>query len=370
MKIGLNATCFSDRPSGAKQRFIGLYGSLFTQMPEAEFVVFEPCDTKLDTWFNNHDNVTFIQTVIPSEGRVKKFLLGLNFWKKFLKNEKIDYFEGFNLPSIQNPTGKTFHTIHDVRGIYKEFSTWEHIISKPAHIRSLRRVDSIITVSETMKAEILKLCPDADISVIYNGLNHKNFANVQQDTVDKIKKELNLPSEFILSVGHFEHRKNYLNLIDAVNILKKLKFKIPLVIVGNDNGTKKIIDKKISQENLSDLVHIHSNLTDAEVQVLYKTCNLFIFPSTYEGFGIPILESMAMNTPIILSDLKVFKEITQNKGIYFNPHDPNDIAKCIKETLMDEDLLNDMKHYGLTRVKDFDFFNLALKLKKFYLSRK
>ena len=75
MKIGLNGTCFNSRPSGAKQRFVGLYGNLFEQMSDCEFIVFEPSDTKMDSWFKTHDNVTFKQTIIPSEGRIKKFLL-------------------------------------------------------------------------------------------------------------------------------------------------------------------------------------------------------------------------------------------------------------------------------------------------------
>ena len=370
MKIGLNGTCFNSRPSGAKQRFVGLYGKLFEQMSDCEFIVFEPSDTKMDSWFKTHDNVTFKQTIIPSEGRIKKFLLGLNYWKKLLLKEEVDYFEGFNLPSIKNPTGKTFHTIHDVRGIYREFSPWEHIISKPTHKKFLNRVDSIITVSQTMKDEILKFSPNSDISVIYNGLDCDSFSDVPEDVTQKIRKQLKLPSDFILSVGHFEHRKNYINLINSIKILKKKNFKIPLVIIGNDNGTKETICKKIDQENLSDLIHIFSDLSDEEVKGVYKLSKLFIFPSTYEGFGIPILESMASKTPIVLSNLTVFKEITEGVGIYFDPHNPNDIAKCIKDTLSNENLLDDLKGYGSTRVKDFSFKNLAIELKKFYLEKR
>ena len=369
MKIGLNATCFNDRSTGAKQRFIGLYGSLFSQMPETEFIIFEPSDIKMESWFGNHKNVTFKQTGIPSSGRLKKFFFGLNFWKRILAKEEIDYFEGFNLPSIQNSYGKTIHTIHDIRSTYRKFSSWEHIISRPIHIFSLKRVDFIITVSETMKREILELKPNSDISVIHNGLDQKSFAELHQDTVDRVKKDLKLPSDFILSVGHLEHRKNYLNLIEGIKILKDSNFRIPLVIVGNDSGTKSKIDKKISEYDLHDLVRIYNNLTDIEVQALYRLSKLFVFPSIYEGFGIPILESMAMNTPLILSNIDVFKEITQNKGIYFDPYDPSDIARCIKETLMDENLIQEIKDYGSRRVKDFDFDNLSREFKNFYLKK-
>lgn len=370
MRIGLNATCFNNRPSGAKQRFLGLYGSLFDQMPEAEFVVFEPKDIEINTWFKNRSNVSFEKTIIPCEGRVQKLFIGLIFWKKYLLDQQLDFFEGFNLPSFSNPCGKTFHTIHDIRGTHKEFSSWEHLISRPAHKKFIAKIDSVITVSETMKNEILNLCPDSNISVIYNGLNYQSFGEVPQNIIENIKTNLKVPREFILSVGHFEERKNYENLIDAIKILKNNGLEVPLVIVGNDNGYRDCIKKKISQQNLGHLVHIYSNLKDIEVQAIYRLCKLFIFPSIYEGFGIPILESMAAKAPLISSNLDVFKEITQNKGIYFDPDSPDDIAQTIKNTLTDSSLLDDIVDYGNNRVKDFGFDSLALQLKNFYIVNK
>ena len=369
MRIGLNATCFNERPSGANQRFLGIYGSLFDQMPDAEFIVFEPNDVKIHTWFKERSNVSFKKTVIPSKGRIRKFLIGSSFWKKYLLNQNLDFFEGFNLPSIINPCGKTFHTIHDIRGTQKEFSSWEHFISRPAHKKSLNRVDSIITVSKTMKSEILKLCPNVNISVIYNGLDYESFGYISKNIIEETQRNLKIPSEFALSVGHFEDRKNYENLINAIRILKETGFEIPLVIVGNDNGGKEEIKKKISKNNLDKLIFLRSNLTNIEVKALYKLSKLFIFPSLYEGFGIPILESMAASTPFILSDIEVFKEITQNQGVYFNPYSPNDMANSIKNTLTDTDLLNDIQDYGNNRVLDFSFDTLALELKKFYIEK-
>jgi glycosyltransferase involved in cell wall biosynthesis len=221
-----------------------------------------------------------------------------------------------------------------------------------------------------MKHEILNLCPDANISVIYNGLNYQSFGEIPQNTIENIKVNLKVPGEFILSVGHFEERKNYENLLDAIEILKKNGLEVPLVIVGNDNGHRESIKKKIFQQDLGDLVQIHSNLKDLEVQALYRLCKLFIFPSIYEGFGIPILESMAAKTPIILSNLDVFKEITQNQGVYFDPDSPDDIAKTINSTLIDSSLLDNIVDYGNNRVKDFSFDSLALQLKNFYIVNK
>ena len=93
-----------------------------------------------------------------------------------------------------------------------------------------------------------------------------------------------------------------------------------LVIVGNDSGERKAIQERIDSAKLSANVTFLSGLSDLEVRCAYKLCSLFVFPSSYEGFGIPILEAMAAGCPMVLSDIPVFREITQDKGVYF-PHD-------------------------------------------------
>ena len=98
MKIGLNATYLSDRPSGAKQRFIGIYNELFKRMPNVLFTVYQSKDCELGKYFDSHANVEFIDSPIPDKGRLVKFLAGLRFWRKVFKTERFDLFEGYHLP--------------------------------------------------------------------------------------------------------------------------------------------------------------------------------------------------------------------------------------------------------------------------------
>ena len=174
MKIGLNATCFNNRPSGAKQRFIGLYSQLFKIMHDDEFIIFQPSDCCLKKWFNQ-SNVRFLSTPIPSEGRILKYLQGSIFWKSLLKTEKLDMFECFNLPSILNPSGSTIQTIHDVRSLHINSIFIEKIISHYVHDKTVKRTDKIITVSETMKFEILNFFPNANVEILYNGIDLSEF---------------------------------------------------------------------------------------------------------------------------------------------------------------------------------------------------
>ena len=276
MKIGLNATCFNQRPSGAKQRFVGIYSKLFTLMPNDEFVIYEPSDCMVGNWFES-PNVKSIQTPIPSEGRLKKYLLGINYWRSALSNKKFDIFESFNQPMIKAPTGRTIQTIHDIRSLSASSSKLVKLVSKFTHARSIKKADHILTVSNSMKQEILEFFPAAQVSFIHNGINREIFENLSSSQLEHTDKTFNLPAEFILSVGHFEERKNYINLIKAIQLLKQQGKNYHVVIIGNDNGAKKNLEEVIKRYNLSENIHLFSGLSDIEVASVYSLCKLFIF---------------------------------------------------------------------------------------------
>lgn len=366
MRVGLNATCLNDRPSGAKQRFVGIYRELVKNLPEAEFVVYEPTDCRVGAWFDGAPNVSIRRTPLPSEGRVRKFLSGLNYWHTTLSTERFDFFECFNQPLVKAPSGRTLLTIHDVRRIHPDWSGWERMVYKAALARDLRAADHVITVSQAMKDEILGFFPSASISVIYNGLEASEFDTVTEIDLQAARQKYQLPKEFVLAVGHYEKRKNYLRLIDAMARLRDRGSVCSLVIVGNDSGEGKAIHERVESANLVGYVKILSGLSDLEVRCAYKLCSLFVFPSSYEGFGIPILEAMAAGCPMVLSDLPVFREITENCGVYF-PHDASGaMATAIEKVLTSSSERDRQIQYGYERVKAFNFKSLAGQLASLY----
>lgn len=368
MKVGLNATCLNDRPSGARQRFAGIYGELVKQMPEVEFVVFEPVDCRVGRWFENVPNVSFRQTPLPSEGRWQRLAEGFGYWRKAFAQEKFDLFEGFNLPLVNCPHGQTLLTIHDIRGVNPDTPFFEHIAFNLTLRKSLRTADHVITVSEAMKRDILDFCPGTDVSVVHNGLDPSLFELVTKSDMQTMRQKFDLPQEFLLAVGHFERRKNYMLLIDAMANLRERGCSCNLVIIGNDSGKRIEIEKKIALLHLSDNIRILSGLSDLEVRSAYKLCNLFVFPSAYEGFGIPILEAMAAGVPMVLSDIPVFREITRYQGVYFPNDDPVRMADAIEQMLESADERKRIVNYGYERVRDFSFPALASQIKNLYQS--
>lgn len=368
MKVGLNATCFNDRPSGARQRFVGIYGELVKLLPDAEFIVYEPVDCRVGSWFEGAPNVTTRRTPIPSEGRAKKFLSGLGYWQSALRGEGFDFFERFNLPIVSPPSGRTVLTVHDIRRVQPGRPSLERAAYRAFIGRSLRSAHHVITVSEAMKAEILSIFPGVPISVIYNGLDATAFDRISEAELQSVRERFSLPEEFILAVGHLETRKNYPRLVDAIARLRDRGRACTLLIVGNDSGMKRAIEERVASAKLEGSVRLLNGLSDLEVRCLYKLCSLFVFPSSYEGFGIPILEAMAANRPMVLSDIPVFREITENKGVYFPHHDVDAMSQAIEKVLSSSSERSRLVKFGNTRVQAFGFQQLAAQVEGLYRS--
>ncbi len=368
MKIGLNATCFNDRPSGARQRFVGIYSELVKRLPDSEFVVYEPADCRVGDWFDGAPNVYTRRTPIPSEGRARKFIGGLRYWNTTIPKEGFDLFERFNLPIIKVPNARTLLTIHDIRGVHPGKAFLERAAYKAFIGKSLRSADHVVTVSETMKEEILDFYPGIPISVIYNGLDARAFDHVTESDLLAVRQKFALPEEFILAVGHIERRKNHLRLVDAIAQLRDHGRSCSLLIIGNDSGERKAIEERIMSSNLEGHVKILSGLSELEVRCAYKLCSLFVFPSAYEGFGIPILEAMAAGRPMVLSDIPVFREITQDSGIYFPHDDVGSMANAIENVLSSSSERTRLVKYGNTRVQAFSFHSLAAQVEGLYRS--
>lgn len=373
MKIGINATCINDKPTGAKQRFLGIYGELIKRLPEAEFIIYEPSDCHVGDWFSDAPNLSVRRTPLLSEGRARKFISGLSYWNSALSKERFDIFEGLNLPLVKAPTGRTLLTIHDIRGVRSEAGILDRILHRTVLGRSLKAADHVITVSEAIKKEILQVFPGLPISVVYNGLDNHDFDPVFEVDQQAVRRKYDLPAEFILAVGHLERRKNYLRLVDSMARLRDQGHSCNLLIIGNnrggsDIGEREAIEERINAVNLSGCIKILSGLSNFEVRCVYKLCTLFVFPSSYEGFGIPILEAMAASRPIVLSDIPAFREITENQGIYFPYDDTEALAKAIKKVLLSRSERMRLIEYGNRRVHAFSFSILAAQLESIYRS--
>ncbi len=366
MKIGLNATCLNSRPSGAKQRFIGLYKALFKRMPTAEFVVYQTAESDLSDYFGPCSNVEFVTAAIPDGGRLKKFLASIKYWRKEFAVRQFDIFEGYHLPFTTSPAGKNILTMHDIRGVSHYSGPLERFQFGTVLANAFSKADHVITVSEAMRSDILAFSPGLDVSVIYNGIDADEFATVDADKLAKVWAKLGLSGDFILTVGHFEKRKNYARLIEALAGLHKSGTAVNLVMVGNDSGEMSSIRNQVEALGLSAHVVILSGVSDDTVRWLYRLARLFVFPSYYEGFGIPVLEAMAASCPMALSDMPVFREITRNQGLYFPFDNVPAMIEAITTGLQSDPERQRQLAVNADRVMDFAFDGIAVELEALY----
>lgn len=366
MRVGLNATCLNNRPSGARQRFVGIYRELVALSPEIDFVVFEPCDCDVLAWFNGAPNVSARKTPIPSEGRLRRLVKGAGYWRAALAAERLDVFESFHLPIHPAPSALNILTIHDLRGLTGDAGMLERQVFGAVLRRALAAADRVVTVSDVMAQALRDFDPGVEVAVVHNGLESAALEPVSGQALEGFAARFGLSPGFVLAVGHMEPRKNYPRLVEAMAQIHAAGDGRHLVIIGNDSGGRPALQDLIGRLGLAGQVHLLSGLTDGEVRCAYASCGLFVFPSTYEGFGIPILEAMAAAKPMVLSDLPVFREITQGSGAYFQPTSVHDMAKAILAMLSDNAEQRRVVEYGARRLEDFSYRQLARQVKALY----
>ena len=368
MKIAINATCFNNTPSRARNRFIGIYTQLFRRLSEDQFFVFEPKDCNISDWFPPLQNVRFIKTSQLSDRSLQRYLKGWLFWNRALKKINPDIFETWNLPLIKSPAGRTILTVHDIRYVRvpKMYSTLRRIISRQVVRSALKKSDIVVTGANAIKKELLDVCPKGKISVIYGGIDTEPFFALSNDELSKVRKKYNLPQKFILSVGRFEKRKNYPRLLEALSLLNKNGHNLYLVIIGDAGDDLDASLEQINFLNLSENVKILKNVEEHDMNSLYRICSLLVFPSIYEGFGFPILEAMAAQCPMVVSDLPVFREMTENQLLYFDPHDAESIAQVIWKVYDSTSEQKRVIDYGLKRLDVFNYENIAQDVEEVY----
>ncbi len=226
--------------------------------------------------------------------------------------------------------------------------------------KNVMRSDWIITGSEFSKDEIVKYLkfPADKITVIYHGVDQEQYKVYDKAVLQGTKSKLKLSDSFLLFVGSIEPRKNLLNLLKAYHLLSEdIKDKYSLVLVGFKGWENQDVMELIEKEKKH--VRYLGYLDDEELVHVYNLATVFVYPSLYEGFGIPPLEAMACGTPVISSNTASLPEACDDVAVYCNPNDINDITEKIEFVLSDDKLQQEMIEKGLKRVKKFTWEKAA-----------
>ena len=364
MRIGLNATCFDARPSGANQRFRTLYGAVIRRNPSIRFLIYEPRDYPVARWFSDAANVEARRTPLPASGRVARLLCSLGYWHRAFREDRLDLFESFHLPLIR-ASCPSLLTLHDLRMLRPEGGWPGRTLGRVVLRQALRSADHVITVSDSMREEILAFRPGTAISTVYNAVDAESF-RLTDLAASGGSRHRDLPEAYMLTVGHLEARKNLLLLIDAVARLRDQGLDRPLVIAGRDGGMRHALIAHVAARGLGGHVRLIEDADDADIRRLYAGCRLVVVASRYEGFGIPVVEAMAARRPLVTSDIPVFGELTGGQGRHFPVDDPSAAAAAIESVWSDPREQDRLVAQGDARVDAFAVHRLADRISALY----
>jgi glycosyltransferase involved in cell wall biosynthesis len=236
--------------------------------------------------------------------------------------------------------------------------------------KSCRRADHIITISEFSKSEIIKYLkvPSNKISVIPCAIDQDVFNEVlDAKMLSSTKKKYNIVGDYFFYLGTLEPRKNIERLIDAYAILAKLYEEVPYLVLAGKNGWNyDNIYRKVKDYKLENKVVFTGYIDSSEAVLLLKGAFAFVFPSIYEGFGMPPLEAMACGVPVITSNVTSLPEVVQDAGYLVDPFSIEDICNAMTEILIDSKNRELLKQRGLERAKEFIWDKSAKLLREVY----
>jgi len=226
---------------------------------------------------------------------------------------------------------------------------------------ALRRADGVVTISEFSRRGIIERfgLPAEKVRAITLGVSPVFRRPAEEMRIAALRRELDIPGEFLLFVGASEPRKNLPRLIDALSILHRDDRTIPLVLVGRPGGDHSRLTARILEKNLSASVRLAGYRPDEDVRALYASASALVFPSLAEGFGLPLIEAMACGLPAAVSAVSALPEIGGAAVLYFDPSNAEAMAAAMERILRDDNLRAELRREGRERARLFDWARTA-----------
>lgn len=341
MRIGFDAKRAYNNFSGLGNYSRYIITNVCRFYPENECLLYTPSIADPELFHEPKGSIT----KLPSTWVGK---LHRSYWRSFrlahwLNADAVDIYHGLSneLPYGIHRTGiKSVITIHDLiflhnPGLYKRFD--RYVYRKKVQYGS-RVATRIIAVSEQTRQDIIRLLhvdPDR-IRVVYQGCHRQFYNRVSPEALRYTRQQFALPAEYLLYVGTIEERKNLLKIVEAMD-LGKIDF--PLLVVGRKTPYYQLVKSYIDRHRIRNVFFLdHVQVTD--LPAIYQGSSGFIYPSSYEGFGIPILEALNSGVPVITSRGGCLEETAGKGGLLIDPDNSDEMIRAI-HTVLEESALRD-----------------------------
>lgn len=256
-------------------------------------------------------------------------------------------------------------SVHDISYLeYPEYFTYFRAKQLRLTVkRTVQRAARILTPSEFSRRSIVDAykVPEEKVVVVHNAVSGK-FRPMHRETAKAwVRNQFGIPGPFVLTVGDIQPRKNHLGLIRAFEGLVASTPSLPhrLVMVGKETWFAPAVRKAAAKSKVADRIHFTDWVSDDDLRYFYGACECFVFPSFYEGFGLPILEAMACGRAVVCSSTSAMPEVANAAALLFDPKSPSEIARALRDVLLDDELRLRMERLGLQRASTFTWSRAA-----------
>jgi glycosyltransferase involved in cell wall biosynthesis len=217
-----------------------------------------------------------------------------------------------------------------------------------------------------LTAEKFRL-PLEKMVVIYNGVNEQFIPMDRRQAQSLLADKYHIDSPFVLYAGKLQSRKNIIRILQAFDIVRRdVRPDLKLVLAGRRTWKSEGLDETMDRLNVRDKVIELGYIRNDDLPLLYSGAEVFVFPSLWEGFGIPVIEAMACGTPVVTSNISSLPEVAGDAALLVDPYSINDIAAAMERLLSDGELRQRLHDKGLERVKAFSWRNTALRTRQLY----
>jgi glycosyltransferase involved in cell wall biosynthesis len=232
-----------------------------------------------------------------------------------------------------------------------------------------RRATRVLTVSESSKRDILRFVDikPEKIDVIYNAYDDRFGVEPREEDVGRVRERYQLHDEFVLYAGNVKPHKNLERLIEAFHLVRRRGLDhLNLVLIGDEISRYAALRRAVHRHQLHKYVRFLGYMPEATLAVMYRLAGVFVFPSLYEGFGLPPLEAMASGTPVVTSNVSSLPEVAGDAAVLVDPYDPDAIASGIYRVLTDDQLRRDLRVRGAARAQQFSWEQSVRRVREIY----
>lgn len=289
-----------------------------------------------------------------------------------LEKDGIDIFHGLSgeLPAgLERTPVKWVVTVHDLIFLrYPAFYSWiDRHIYRYKFESACRRAHRIVAISEATRRDIVQYfgIDEQKIEIVYQGCDPAFGRRASDGEKAEVRRKYALPEQYLLTVGSIEDRKNLLLVVKALRLLGN---DIPLVAVGRPTPYLDRVNRYIADNGLAGRVKMLHGVPFADLPALYQNASLFVYPSFFEGFGIPILEALSSEVPVIAATGSCLEEAGGPGSLYVDPRDEKDLARQIDRVLSEPALQRDMAAQGRSYLQNFTAPALSRRMMQVYES--